>query len=70
MNVLRKQDPPALVIEHKWTSDQYREDVEAGLVVGWTYTPVPPPGGGWMICDRSKDRSTCWRRIRISGGAR
>jgi hypothetical protein len=57
-----------LVIEHCYTRDARipLSDNDPNFDCGWQCIPVPPTiDEGWIIFDRSKDRRTGWRRIRI-----
>jgi hypothetical protein len=55
-----------ILIDHEWTRDDVRIDVDMdGSEIGWTCTPNPPAGDGWVICNTSDDYWTRWRRIRL-----
>jgi hypothetical protein len=59
---------PQLIIEHRYVRD-FPVPISAAdyeMETGWRCIPVPPTeDSSWEIFDRSKDRKTGWRRVRI-----
>jgi hypothetical protein len=53
----------SLIEEVQPTRDDRRDHYDAdGNEIGWTCTPTPPAGPGWVIKDDSSDRKTKWCR--------
>jgi hypothetical protein len=60
---------PRIIVERRYVRDARvpisAEDPEMENI-GWRCIPVPPTEDpSWEIFDRSKDKKTGWRRVRI-----